>query len=77
MNWQPIEQYRPEMGHVLVWLQWPEYALHLGGRVVAGDWLLAYQVVTKSGTVWLEARDSIPCETTGRYITHFMQKVAP
>lgn len=77
MNWQPIEQYRPEMGHVLVWLQWPEYSRPLGCVVANGDWLLAYQVVTKGGPVWVEAKDSIPCETTGRCITHFMQKVAP
>ena len=77
MPWRPISQYTLEMGHVLVWLAWPEYTRSLPGMTVGGNWLMAYPVKCGAGNVWVGAHDSIPVETTGRSITHFMQKESP
>lgn len=72
MKWQPVSEYKPEMGCVLVWLQWSSYGLS------AGDWFLAYQIIiTDAAPVWVTAHDSIPIETTSRRVTHFHRKVAP
>ena len=75
--WIPIADYRPDMGAVLVWLSWPEYSRAAGSRVLHGDWMVAYPVVANGTPVWVTAHDSIPCETTGRAITHFLQKATP
>lgn len=79
MPWRPIKEYTLEMGHVLVWLEWPEYARSLPGITVTGNWLMAYPVKCgpSNTVVWADAHDSIPVETTRRTVTHFMQKESP
>ena len=77
MNWRPISEYRTDMGPVLVWLWWPQYDRTQQALSTSGDWMVAHQVIAKDAPVWVTAHDCIPCETTGREISHFMQMVKP
>lgn len=69
MSWHPIIEYQPAMGRVVVRLEWLQYAGQGMGK--SDDWLAAYTIATISGPVWVDAKDCIPIETTGRRVTHF------
>lgn len=76
MNWKPISQYDPQIGRVLIWLEW---ATHFRGQpnMKGGEAQFAYIIETRTGPVWVESKDCIPIETTGREVTHFMQLTPP
>lgn len=69
MGWQPISEYRPEYGPVVAWLSWPASVVTTHPN---GAWVAAYQVNAGGVRVWVTQHDCVPCETTGRRITHFM-----
>lgn len=75
--WQPISEYMPDHGHVLLWLSWPVFRRDENRVGAGGCAVLAYQIGTASGPVWVTAHDSIPCETTGRKATHFIKPRSP
>jgi hypothetical protein len=77
MEWKPISEYRPEDGHVVVWLEWSYYSRDLRTLQRDGTFALAYCIDAASGRVWVTAHDSIPCETTGRKITHYCKPTFP
>lgn len=77
MEWKPVSEYRPEEGQVIVWLEWPYYSRDSGTMQRDGAFALAYRVNTASGSVWVTAHDSIPCETTGRRVTHYCKPPRP
>ena len=62
-QWRPISEYKPDVGPCLVWVQWP---LDQGGA-----WYRAYTIEIKGEAVWVDAKDSIPLESTGRRVTHW------
>lgn len=74
MNWQPASEYNVELGHVLVWLEW---RLHAYKELMTGQPYFAYQIVTRTGPVWVDAKDCTPIETTGREVTHLIKLRAP
>jgi len=77
VNWQPISEYRTEFGRVIVWLQWPEYSAANNQMEHSGMWESAYRLVLNEGAVWVQAKDCIPIETTGRKVTHFIRPKPP
>jgi len=77
MNWQPITQYQAEFGRVIVWLSWPEYSTASNQMEHSGVWESAYRLDLNEGAVWVQAKDCIPIETTGRKVTHFVRPEPP
>lgn len=77
MKWRPISEYRLEMGRVIVWLRWPQYSSTASALMSEGMFEQAYLMPLNKGTVWVQAKDCIPIETTGRVVSHFMQPTAP
>jgi hypothetical protein len=77
MNWCPITEYRAEMGRVVVWLSWPQYSNTMRSMSREGEFQLAYRLPLNEGAVWVDAKDCVPIETTGRRVSHFMRPDAP
>jgi hypothetical protein len=76
MNWQPISEYHRELGPVIVWLEWSAYRKPSGiGK--EGQFEHAYLLDVGDRGVWVQAKDCIPIETTGRTVTHFVRLTAP
>lgn len=73
MKWQPIGEYNPEAGRVLVWLEWAHYPSRAGvGHIErSGEPQFAYTMEAGGRAVWVSAENQIPIETTGRSVTHF------
>jgi hypothetical protein len=75
VKWQPISEYNVEYGQVIVWLEWRTTAYKLDKT---GQAYLAYQLHLSNNTnIWVEAKDCIPIETTGREVTHFCVPRSP
>lgn len=77
MTWRDVSEYQPEMGSVVVWLEWPYYIRESGGLDKSGTWLSAYGISVRDVMVWVGTNDSIPIETTGRRVTHFVVPSEP
>jgi hypothetical protein len=75
MKWRPIEEYRAEMGRVVVWLEWLEYSGRNMGT--SGVWQPAYKMQLNDGSIWVEEHGCIPMETVGRRVTHFVRPRSP
>lgn len=63
------------MGRVIVWLEWLRYSDQRMGT--SGQWLIAYQLSAADQAVWVEETNSVPLETSGRRVTHFMKPEQP
>jgi hypothetical protein len=76
--WQPISEYRDDMGAVLVWLEWPSYSQITQGLERNGAPYMAYRIsITDGAPIWVGQSDCIPIETTGRKVSAFWKVTAP
>lgn len=75
MPWRYEADYRPEMGRVVVWLQWLQ---HNGKRMAnPGQFMIAYQTMVRDTPVWVDEPNCTPIETGGRRVIRFLQPIDP
>jgi hypothetical protein len=73
--WQPIAEYTPDMGVVLVWVSWHEYDKRVSGMTELGRWEQARQVQlgvagAHRDRLWVYHATGQPLEVVCR-ATHF------
>ncbi len=76
-EWQPINQYDPEMGYVLVWLTCPVWSSLKQRHEQSGEWVKAWPQKVRDSLIWCNANDGTPLETGSRRVTHFMIPAPP
>lgn len=75
-GWRGVEEYRPEMGRVVVWVSTTRHTA-AGVRDDEGVWKAAYFMTLNDGGVWVDAAFCTPLEEPGARVTHFLNPVSP